>query len=157
MRWNNLGAGPRRPEPNEQILDSVEQILDIVDQTVGLGPDDDLHGTALDDDPKGSRTLEGTLVDEILVADIHAQPRDARFDLIDIVRAAEAGHDLLCFAHTNCLRLPHSRTGAGVVFCDVRHKSTATHGQCWKRTLRRRATAGGGAPPPGASPLGGIR
>lgn len=140
-----------------QLPESVEQILDVVDQIVGLGTDDDLHRIPLDEDSEGAGTLEGALVDKVPVADLDAQPRDARFDLVDVVRAAQSGDDLLRFAHISCLDLPHPRTGAGVVFCDVRHKSTATHGHCRKHTLHRRSTVGAATHSPGASRLGGIR
>src|SRR5699024_11668294 len=111
---------------NVSKVTSIHQVFDVIDEEIGFGTDDDLHGSAVGNDAEGTCLLEGAFVNEVLVADFDAQPSDAGLDLIDVVRAAEAGDDLLRLAHNNHLHVTHSRTGAGVLFCDVRHKSTTT-------------------------------
>src|SRR5699024_3391725 len=136
---------------NVSKVTSIHQVLDVIDEEIGFGTDDDLHGSALGDDAEGTCFLEGAFVHEVLVADFDAQTSDACLDLIDVVRAAEAGDDLLRLAHNNHLHVPHSRTGAGVLFCDGRHKSTATRGHCRQHSERVHRSG------PDATRIGGTR
>src|SRR5699024_2181785 len=102
-------------------------------------------------DTEDTCLLDCAFVHEVLVTDLDAQPSDACLDLIDVVRAADAGDDLLRCAHNNHLHVPRSRTGAGHLFSHARHKSTATCGHCRQHTERVHC------PGPVASRIGGTR
>src|SRR5690606_16763116 len=83
------------------------EVLDVLDDVVRLGTDDDLHRGALLDDPEGTGGAQRGLVDLARVLHLDADPGDARLEVDDVPVATESREDGLCLAH--CVLLIHGR------------------------------------------------
>ena len=90
-----LTAGPRCPP-----------------RCVRVGADHDLHDVAELDDTVRSGGLQGRLIHEGTVLQLAAQPRDAGFDLHDVVESSEGVDDALCLRHGFLLGLPGQLPGS---------------------------------------------
>src|ERR1700736_1487041 len=95
-----------RPSPVEQPVMSQVDILpspledfdDVVLQRLGIGSENRLDAVADLDDTRGTETLQTVLIHLALVGDLHAQARDARVDIHEVLPAAERRDHLLSLA-----------------------------------------------------------
>ena len=66
-------------------------VRDLALQDLGLGAEDGLHVVADLDHAGGAERLQASLVDLVLVGDLHPQPGDARVDVDQVLPAPEGG------------------------------------------------------------------
>src|SRR3979409_962765 len=92
-----------RPSPVEQPVMSQVDMLpspleafdDVVLEWVGIGAENRRDAVADFDDTRGTETLQASLIHLALVGDLHAQARDARVDVDEVLPAAERRDHLI--------------------------------------------------------------